>query len=352
VVHDMRLLLDALRDPAVVKDWSAGAWTSAISMARRELVLGHLAAEIDMAGYIQAIPDRARLQLQDGLRFAMHSHVQARHDCLYFQRILQSLGCPVVVLKGSAYVLADQPAAAGRQAGDLDVLVPRSWLGAVEERLAEHGWQVSFKSDYDDQYYRTHSHELPPIVHETRSNVLDLHHSILPLTSRLKPKPAEMIAAAQDVGSTGLKILSREDQILHSATHLFYDGDLTGGLRNLHDVHRLVCVHARDDIFWTTLLARAQLHDLRLPLFYALRYAQKYLGTPVPEGILKQLHKTSLATWLMDRLVHVRLNHATTGRHPLPVRIATFLLYLRSHWLRMPPLMLAKHLWTKFRMGQ
>jgi hypothetical protein len=348
----MQLLLAALRQPATVLQWTAADWTAVLSMARRELVLGHLAAEIDSAGLLQDVPERARQQLQDGLRFAAHSHMQARHDCLYFSGLLRDLGCPVVVLKGSAYVLAGQPAAAGRLAGDLDMLVPRSWLGAVEMRLAEHGWRTSFKSDYDDQYYRLYAHELPPIVHESRSNVLDLHHSILPLTSRLKPKPAALIAAAQDVGSTGLKILSREDQILHSATHLFYDGDLTGGLRNLHDVHRLVRPHSQDTAFWQQLSARADLHDLKHPLFYALRYAQKYLGTDVPAALLQKLRTTWLFTPVMDAVVHIRLNHATTGPHPLHVRLATFLLYLRSHWLRMPPRMLAKHLWTKFRMSR
>jgi hypothetical protein len=352
VAETMFHLLGALRDPARAQSWSGATWTAVISMARRELVLGHLAAEMEAAGLMAKMPERAQAQLQDALRFAAHSHVQARHDCLYFEAILRALGCPVVILKGSAYVLAGQPAAAGRLAGDLDMLVPRSWLGAVETQLADHGWRVSFKSDYDDQYYRTHAHELPPIVHESRANVLDLHHSILPLTSRLKPKPTEMIAAAQDVGSTGLKILSREDQLLHSATHLFYDGDLTGGLRNLHDVHRLVRVHVQDATFWHTLDARAALHGLQKPLFYALRYARKYLGTTVPDATLRQLKHGPVSTLIMDLLVHLRLTHATTGKHPPHVRAATFLLYLRSHWLRMPPLMLAQHLWTKYRMAK
>jgi len=33
-----------------------------------------------------------------------------------------------------------------------------------------------------------------------------------------------------------------------------------------------------------------------------------------------------------------------------PIRPATrFAFYVRSHWLRMPPAMLARHLWTKWR---
>jgi Uncharacterised nucleotidyltransferase len=353
VAETLRLLLNAFKTPDAVLRWTAMQWTSALSLARRELVLGHLAADIEAAGLADQVPERARAQLQDGLRFAAHSHVQARHDALYFGALLQPLGCPVVVLKGSAYVLANQPAAAGRQAGDLDILVPRSWLGAIEQSLAEHGWHVSHKSAYDDQYYREHMHELPPIVHADKSAVLDLHHSILPLTSRLHPKPAEMIAAAQDVPGTSLKILSREDQILHSATHLFYDGDLTGGLRNLHDLHRLLRVHADDADFWSALVTRSKLHQLEWPLFYALRYAAKYLGTRVPENVMQKLKSAAPqapARWVMDWLVNIRLCKATAGQHPPIVRLATFLLYLRSHWLRMPPELLLRHLWTKFRM--
>jgi hypothetical protein len=35
------------------------------------------------------------------------------------------------------------------------------------------------------------------------------------------------------------------------------------------------------------------------------------------------------------------------GRQTRPVTRLGF--YVRSHWLRMPPLMLARHLWTKWR---
>jgi hypothetical protein len=355
MAENLQLIVDALRDPKNVLPWSPKQWTAAFSLARRELVLGHFAAEVEAAGLMAQLPERARQQLQDGLRFAAHSHVQARHDALYFGSLLGPLGCPVAVLKGSAYVLADQPASAGRLAGDLDILIPRSWLGAAEQALAQHGWKVSFKSDYDDAYYRDYAHELPPIVHAEKSNVLDLHHSILPMTSRLKPKPDAMLTAAQDVPGSTLKILSREDQILHSATHLFYDGDLTGGLRNLHDVHRLIGPHSSDSVFWSTLLERATLHQLVLPLFYALRYCQQLLGTKVPAETFKQLSAQGpslLSIVLMDKLVICRLTQATVGKHPAKVRLATFLLYIRSHWLRMPPALLAKHLWTKFRMAR
>jgi hypothetical protein len=32
-------------------------------------------------------------------------------------------------------------------------------------------------------------------------------------------------------------------------------------------------------------------------------------------------------------------------------KLLGFAFYVRSHWLRMPPLKLVRHLWTKWRMG-
>ncbi len=46
------------------------------------------------------------------------------------------------------------------------------------------------KSDpYDDLYYRRWMHELPPLVHSERGQLVDVHHTILPLTAGRSPMP-------------------------------------------------------------------------------------------------------------------------------------------------------------------
>ena len=47
---------------------------------------------------------------------------------------------PVVLLKGSAYVMAGLAAAQGRMMSDIDILVPRDRLAAVESALMMKGW--------------------------------------------------------------------------------------------------------------------------------------------------------------------------------------------------------------------
>ena len=53
---------------------------------------------------------------------------------------------------------------------------------------------------------------------------------------------------------------------------------------------------------------------------------------------------------LWDRIVIARLL-ARDGWGRERRKLLRFAFYLRSHWLRMPPAMLARHLFTKWRKG-
>ena len=101
---------------------------------------------------------------------------------------------------------------------------------AVEAALLDAGWErVKAADGYDDVYYRRWMHELPPLIHRTRDRMIDVHHTILPLTARPRPDAAALIADSVALDN-GLRILSPADIIVHAAAHLFADGDLAGGL--------------------------------------------------------------------------------------------------------------------------
>lgn len=133
-------------------------------------------------------------------------------------------------------------------------------------------------------------------------------------------------------------LLSPPDMIVHAATHLFADGDLAGGLRNLWDIDRLLRDFAVAPGFWPALHERAARHQMLAPVQRAGRLASDLYGTPVPE---------SWRAWdSADPLFKARLlARDGWGRATRPA--LRFGFYLRSHALRMPPLMLARHLWTK-----
>jgi hypothetical protein len=112
-------------------------------------------------------------------------------------------------------------------------------------------------------------------------------------------------------------------------------------LRNLWDIDRLLRQFAEDPDFWPTLADRARLHELRRPVARALRLSESLFGTPVDRGLAGRRR-------LSDRLFEARL--LARNGWGQPVRpLLRFAFYVRSHWLRMPPLMLARHLLIKAR---
>jgi hypothetical protein len=264
------------------------------------------------------------------------------------RRALAPLGCPVVLLKGTAFAAAELRAGIGRSIGDLDILVPRTDLARVEGALLAAGWEWVKPDAYDDSYYRRWMHELPPLIHRERDKMIDVHHTILPLTARVTPDADALIAGSVPLADD-LRILSPEDMICHAAAHLFADGDLSGGLRNLWDVDQLCREFGeRSDDFCLGLFERAHEHGLLPDVQRALRLAGQIYGTPV-----KGYHapvRISLDERRSDALFRRRLTARDGWGRPIrPLLRQAF--YLRSHWLRMPPAMLARHLWTKWRKG-
>jgi hypothetical protein len=329
----VRLLTEILRKPsrvAAVEDW-----TSLLCVARAESLIGSLAHRIEH----QALPDRVALILQDARADAGYVRTQALWEAEMARRALDGVA-PVVLLKGTAYAAAGLDAGVGRSIGDLDILVPRADLAVAEQALLAAGWEWVKQNPYDDHYYRTWMHELPPLIHRERDRMIDVHHTILPLTARRRPDAAAMIADSIILPG-GLRHLSPEDMVLHAIAHLFADGDLAGGLRNLWDIDRLVRQFAAADDFPDRLAERARRHQLLAPTALALRLAVRLYGTPVPAKLAGRRRPTDL---LYERRLLARDGWGRTTRPVLRVGF-----YARSHLLRMPPLMLARHLWEKAR---
>jgi len=259
---------------------------------------------------------------------------------------------PLILLKGTAYVAAGLPPAAGRLFSDIDILVPKAALGDVESLLMVHGWASNHHDAYDQRYYREWMHELPPMQHMRRATVIDVHHAILPQTAAAQPDPARLRAAARAIpGAAGLCVLAPCDMVLHSATHLFYEGEYHHGLRDLFDLHRLLChFGAAEPGFWTALPARARELELARPLFYALRYCMNLLGTPVPAAVVADAgagRPNAALLVLMDALFMRALRPAHPSCAGFLASVSDGALYIRGNWLRMPPLMLSRHLFRK-----
>lgn len=325
------LLTQALRDPASVEALDASGWTALLAAARAEQLIGTLAWRVEGL----TMPEAARRVLEDARATVEQGRLVALWEAEMARRALTGKGMPVVLLKGTALVAAGLSAGQGRQIGDLDILVPRDRIGEAEAALIAAGWEWVKPDPYDDDYYRRWMHELPPLIHRERDRMIDVHHTILPLTARITPDAAALIGSGVAL-ENGLFVLPPEGMLVHAAAHLFADGDLQGGLRNLWDIRCLIDEFGNAE-FELKLAACAALHGLTYEVERALRLSDHLFGQGAD-------------LTLADRL-YVRRLLARDGWGRPTRKLTEFAFYLRGHWLRMPPLMLVRHLWTKWRKG-
>ena len=347
----------ALRDISALARLGQADWEPVIRQARRADVLARLAESLALQGDLARVPERPREHLMWALRTARAQHVQTHREAKHILSALRELSIPVVFLKGAAYVLSGAPAALGRMSADVDILVPRSALADVETRLMLNGWFGTHHDAYDQRYYREWMHELPPLHHRRRGTTIDVHHNILPLTVRRPVAAERLFERARPLPDLrDALVLDAPDMVLHSLTHLIHNDDLTHALRDLSDVDRLLSHHALRNGFWPDLLQRAEDLNLQRPLYYGLWSVSQMLGTAVPADVLKAAACQAPA-WPVCCLMHALFRRGLRTAHPmaaLPMTDPALLaLYVRAHWLRMPPLLLARHLarksWRRIR---
>ena len=348
----MSVLLRILRDPDALPRLRTQDWNLLQRESRSQQLCARLSWVIEARGQAKDCPSDVWTDLTAQRFFAEHKQAQVRLELRKLHKALGPRGIPILLLKGAAYAQAGLRVARGRDFADLDIMVPRESLEAAETALERGGWISETKNRYDQRYYRRWMHELPPMHHRTRSFEVDLHHALLPLTGRLRPDPALLWAASRRLPDSPFRVLCDEDMFLHGAAQLFQDAEIAGELGALLDLHQLLEEFGPRDGFWDRLLMRAPVLQLGRPLYYALHFTRRLLDTPVPAEVLRAAQAHAPGYW-MRRSMDALVPRVLEPRYPTrrPARMAAWALYLRSHWLRMPPGLLARHLLRKALRG-
>lgn len=348
-----RLLIQALKQPDIFPGLDVSLQDLLLRQARRANLLGRLEASLSEKDLLKHLTPRVNRHLLSARILVAEDRRMLIWEVNRVQRALWQSGLPIILLKGGAYVFLDLPMARGRHVADLDILMHPEDFPLIEARMAEHGWKQAKLHPYDQRFYREWMHELPPLIHQHRQTELDIHHTILPPVSRLQPDPQLLFSSAREIpGHANLKTLAPTDLVIHAAVHLFYDSDFDKGLRGLLDLDGLLRYGSQDELFWQHLLPRARLLGLIRPLYYALHFCKKLADTPIPDTILAEITNDPLAPGIAARMVMNQLvGRIMTPGNPDRLEwlswLSWSLLYIRSHWLRMPPGMLVSHLTQK-----
>lgn len=351
-----RDLLQAYRSASGPESLTPTHWTGILGAARRSRTLGHLGLAKRIGDGLEGLADRVRLHFESIDRLIAYRRARLRWELKELSRATPR-DTPIVLVKGAAYEALDLPLASARLAADIDLLVDRPHLPKVEQALRTAGWIPAELNDYDERYYREWSHELPPFKHPARGIECDLHHSITPAMRGQGVDTAKLIEKSIEVewdGHRRFRVLQPVDQLIHCALHTFKDSDLTLRLRESMDFDLLYRHYAAADATLPEqLAARALELGQARPVWWAVHFARRWLGSPIPESVLQALPALpapSPATvrvmeWLCDRAMLPGPRLERTGLD----RIAAMALLTRYQYQRLPLSKLIPHVLEKSR---
>lgn len=347
-------LCQVLHDATVIRDWQPPTWNRFLTLARHARLLGRCLFLFEQQGLTGQVPHRILDQLRGALVQTRYIQSQARRELSRIKRVLDRESIPLMVLKGGAYLVAGLPPADWRNLSDIDVMVPVGQIDRVEAVLKRAGWRPSGDfDDYDEHYYHDWMHEVPPLSHPAREFEVDVHHNLAPPVSRVRIDADRLwdqaVSLEPACPGAPLMVLGPADMLIHNAVHLYMNDELRGGLRDVVDFRDLLN-HFRDAdaAFERQLLDRATAMDCGRVMYYAVDTAVRLTGLQVSAGLADGLARFAPAApvrGLMRRLIDRVLAPAVLGGRLNGV--AGELLFIRSHWVRMPPAMLLRHLLHK-----
>ncbi|MDD2759163.1 MAG: nucleotidyltransferase family protein [Methylomonas sp.] len=341
------LLVRIFRQERLLGQLQLAEWNLVISQARQSQVLGKLYYLAEAQQVLNSLPSAVLRHLQSACMRADKQFRDFSWEVVNLKEAFSNCNYPLVFLKGGGYALARLPAYKGRLFSDIDLIVPIEAMADAESRLVSNGRLGAKQDSYDQRYYRQWMHEIPPLRHVIRGSVVDLHHNILPRTASACPDARLLLEAAVDIDAD-LKVLSPLDRVIHSATHLFYEGELEHGLRDLLDLYDLIA--GLDRLSRLALVDRAAELGLQIPVYFALRYLKLILNMSGLEAPMQKMADDGFSIpgiAILDALFCRALMPDHASCDDRWTSFARWVLYIRAHWLRMPWYMLIPHLSRK-----
>ena len=342
------LLLELFKEPSLALVIEESEWVSVIRCLRHQQLLARYSYLFKNAGIFQKLPNYVKHHLRNSEILADKQYYQVPAEAESICKLLEKRGIKPIFLKGAAYALQiDNIAGIGRTFSDLDILVPKERIEEVERCLSLFGYLPEPLTTYDQHYYRNWTHEIPPLRHHSRGTVLDVHHNLIPPISGRAPE-IKYFWQQVKVTEQGFQVLSPAAMALHSLIHLFFNEDFKNGFRDLTDLHLLFSQFVDPD--WEVLMDLAAKTGFMFELMLTCRYTSGLLATSIPSWVMQKTELYKPHGWRIYLLDFIFLR-VLSPQHPMFQsrldQLAAFFALIRGHWLKMPILILLRHLSVK-----
>jgi len=303
---DSRLLLLACLqregDLSGLQSATPEQWQALLDLAAFHRVLPLVYHRLVKEQFKVVLPKNVTEQLKAG-----YYKVAGQNLLLYRELgpILASLAAdhiPVVLLKGSFLAQFVYQNIGLRSMADIDLLVPEADLMRCYQTLESLG--LKRLNEFDLEIERSKLHHLPPV--EKNGVTVEIHWKL----NKIQGFPPLFLEALwQRAQTTHIEgspclALSPEDLLTHVCIHMAYSHDFYSQLRSLCDVSEIITHYSRFD--WDRFVQDIQAVKAERGTWLILYLAGFYLGTAVPENVLKTLmptdFKPEVITWTFDRL--------------------------------------------------
>lgn len=342
---------DLLIQPNCIKHWTKGDWDIAVQQGYATGMLARMYSLLKNSGLSTSIPIELNWHFTSAYKLFCAHKLDVTTEISFINKALSFGNIKPIYLKGAAYQVAEDLCADGRLFVDIDIYVDKSKITEAEQLLKWHGWQGSDLDEHDEKYYRNWMHEIPALTHQTRNMVVDVHHNLIPLTSKIKLDGNTFALNAKKSKVSDELVLDDVDRILHSALHMLLDSEFDKGFRDLSDIDILLKQSSNNnDFFWDSIICRAKELKIERILYYVLKQSKDIFLTPIPEKTFKEL-EVYKATFVVDKVTNFFFSRVLVPKHDsCQLSLHAFsakMLFLRSHWIKMPIHILVPHLFYK-----
>jgi hypothetical protein len=341
-------VFEVFADPKVVLEYDSAQWQSLIRILRGADLLATFYYLLQRNSLVESTPAYALKHIESAKVYADRQAHQVRNEANSLSIVLAKANITPVFLKGAAYVLRKDINHFGRVMSDIDILVKKSELNAVEEILQKNDWVESSIDDYDQQYYRKWAHELPPYRHVYRGTSLDIHFTLLPPVSGIEIDEDALFSDIQ-TADDGQRVLSPNLLVLHCIIHLFFNEDFSKSFRDILDIH-LLLGQLEGSEGLDGIIKLSDTMGFYDELYYALSVRDLIFHTSNVKDYRLTSRKLPLVTSFFVKKI---LYRATMPSHDLIFNrwnnFARFIMYIRGHLLKMPVSILVPHILVKAR---